>query len=89
MGQVVDLWMSEIRDSLRRSGSVVRPVGGLDVDRWRWATRQAGRSLGWSVRTGVSDDGSTVWATALDFQPTEADQAAATRAIGALLYERP
>ncbi|MCU1428408.1 MAG: hypothetical protein JWL83_2408 [Actinomycetia bacterium] len=34
-----------------------------DVELWRSAARLAGRRLGIPVRTGVSRDGSTVWAS--------------------------
>jgi hypothetical protein len=34
-----------------------------DIDRWRRAARTAGRRLGIPVRTGVSRDGTKVWAS--------------------------
>jgi len=63
MGQLMDLWVPAIQAGLRANGSVVRQTESLDVKRWRRAARQAGSALGWSIRTGVSADGSTVWAT--------------------------
>lgn len=53
----------EIADQLVAGhGSVVRWTADLDdVEEWRTAARKAGRVLGVSVRTGVSDDGSKVW----------------------------
>lgn len=86
MGRVVDLWAREIIDTLRRSGSVVRAADGLDVDRWRRAARQAGREMGWSVRTGVSSDGSTVWAVSSDYVPTPAERSSVVRILGDSLY---
>jgi hypothetical protein len=86
MGRVVDLWAAGIVEALRGSGSVVKSTEGLDVDRWRRAARQAGSQLGWSMQTGVSADGSTVWAVSPDYQPTVFDQAAAPGLIGDALY---
>ncbi len=85
MGRVVDLWASGIIEALRRSGSVVRATEGLDVERWRRAARQAGKEIGWSVRTGGSPDGSTVWAVSPDYVPTSAERSSVSR-LGEALY---
>ncbi len=43
--------------------SVVRWTSSIDdVETWRKAARRAGRILGVSIRTGVSDDRTRVWA---------------------------
>jgi hypothetical protein len=75
VGRVVDLEASRVEQLaaelvpiLRDRGGVVVDVEQLDsVDRWRRAARRAGRLLGWSVRTGVSADGSRVWAGSDDW----------------------
>jgi hypothetical protein len=70
-GRVVDLekvrverLAVEIADQLvAGQGSVLHLTDGLgDVDRWRRAARRAGRILSVPVRTGVSPDGTRVWA---------------------------
>jgi hypothetical protein len=53
----------ELRARLEEYGTVVADVGEVgNVERWRKAARLAGRSLGESVRTMRSCDGSTVFA---------------------------
>src|SRR4051794_31329162 len=61
------------------SGTARAAVADLDdVDRWRRAARSAGRSLGWSLRTGVS--AGWVWAASEDWEsPPGADRDAARR----------
>lgn len=54
----------EIADQITTGqGSVVRWTSSVDdVETWRKAARRAGRILGVSIRTGVSDDRTRVWA---------------------------
>ena len=82
MGRVVDLETRKVErladeplPVLRHRGSVVADSATLeDVDRWRRAARSAGRRLGWRIRTGVSRDGSRVWATSESYEMTDADR---------------
>ena len=53
---------------------VVRVTEVEDVDRWRRAARRAGRLVGGKVATGVSCDGSTLWAVRTDGEVTPAQQ---------------
>jgi hypothetical protein len=54
----------EIADQITTGqGSVVRWTSSVDdIEAWRKAARRAGRILGVSIRTGVSDDRTRVWA---------------------------
>lgn len=60
----LDLLAKEIADQITTGqGSVVRWTSSVDdVETWRKAARRAGRVLGVSIRTGVSDDHTRVWA---------------------------
>ena len=71
-GRVVDLegvrverLAEEIADQLQQhGGSILRLATDVEnVERWRRAARQAGRRLGVTIRTGVSNDRSKVWAS--------------------------
>ena len=64
---------------------VVRVTEVEDVDRWRRAARRAGRLVGGKVATGVSRDGSTLWAVRTDGEVTPAQQAEAARVMQAIL----
>lgn len=56
-----------------------------DLDRWRRAARRAGRLVGGKVATGVSRDGSTLWAVRTDGEVTPAQRAEAARVMQAVL----
>jgi hypothetical protein len=51
------------QELLVRRGVVLNADSVEDVAEWRKAARQAGRSLGIPVRTGVSSDGTKLWAS--------------------------
>ena len=54
----------QIEYELRTYRSVTHGADQIDdVDLWRKAARTAGRRLGIPVRTGVSSDGTKVWAS--------------------------
>lgn len=88
------VWVSEtsidaVVAVLRRDGSVVRPAADLgDVDDWRRRVRRACRAAGLRVRTGVSDGG-VVWVAHVDHVGTDAENRAASRAVGNLLKGQP
>jgi hypothetical protein len=72
-----------VLEALRRDGSVVVAASQLDdVDEWRRTIRQACRSAGLRVRTGINAHGA-VWAYHVDHVVTDADMAAAARAMDA------
>jgi hypothetical protein len=77
----------ELSGELQAVGAVWAPAEEIDdIDRWRRAARSAGRSLGWRVRTGISED--RVWAVSEDYEPPlDADRDAALRFSG--LIEGP
>ena len=77
----------ELFGELQAVGAVWAPAEEIDdIDRWRRAARRAGRSLGWRVRTGTSED--RVWAVSEDYDPPRnADREAALRFAD--LIDRP
>ena len=77
----------ELSGELQAVGAVWAPVEDIDdIDRWRRAARGAGRSLGWRIRTGISED--RVWAVSEDYEPPlKADREAALRFAD--LIDRP
>jgi hypothetical protein len=59
-----DRQVSQLQDQLRTLKTVVYGTDQIDdIDEWRKAARAAGRRLGIPVRTGVSSDGTKVWAS--------------------------
>jgi hypothetical protein len=82
----VERLAEELLAVLRDRGAVVADTARLEeVDRWRRAARLAGRRLGWRMRTGVSRDGSRVWAASDDYELTDADRRLAGLTLDALL----
>jgi hypothetical protein len=79
----------QLAGELQAAGAVWAAAEEVDdVDRWRRAARQAGRGLGWSVRTGVTDE--RVWAVSEDYEPPlDADRDAALRFAHLLAGPRP
>ncbi len=79
MGRVVDLEAAKVDALARRLLPVLRDRGSLaeavdqleNVERWRKAARRAARSLGWRIRTGITPDGSCVWAASEDYPVSE------------------
>lgn len=70
----------------RERGALVQRIANVEnVDRWRAAARKAGHDLGWRVRTGVSNDGSTVWAVSDDYEPPPGSERRAVEVIGRAL----
>jgi hypothetical protein len=66
--QRVERLAADLAPVLRAEGAVIVKVADVEsVDRWRRAARRAGRLLGWSIRTGKSHDGTTVWAASDDW----------------------
>lgn len=86
---------AEVAPTLAERGSVDQPVDklGVTVDTWRAGARLAGRDLGHPVRTGITADGSTVWAASLTWRPTAAQETDAARRLAevtrAVLPKRP
>ena len=82
MAKVVDLERARVEQLARelvphlreREQLVVRVAEVENVDRWRRAARRAGRLVGAKVATGVSRDGSTLWAVRTDGEVTPAQQ---------------
>jgi hypothetical protein len=59
-----DRQVSKLQDQLKTLQTVVYGTDQIeDIDEWRKAARAAGRRLGIPVRTGVSRDGTKVWAS--------------------------
>jgi hypothetical protein len=71
MGSVSDLQRRRLerlveqlkQELLVRRGLVLSADSVEDLDEWRRAARMAGRQLGIPIRTGVSRDGTKVWAS--------------------------
>jgi len=83
MGAVSKPWVDAVLEVLRRDGSVVVAASALDdVDEWRRTVRQACRSAGLRVRTGINGHGA-VWAYHVDHVVTDAAMDAAARAMDA------
>lgn len=59
----------------------------IDPDLWRLAARRAARQAGLHVRTGLSRDGSTLWAVDMDREVTEADMRRAALATDRTLSD--
>jgi hypothetical protein len=86
----VEQLANEFLPILRERGSIDAEVDGLEsVQRWRRAARRAARTLGWSIRTGITPGGTRVWAASDDWPlPRGADRAAAER-VAALIHGTP
>lgn len=73
-------------------GHVIADTSSVSsVDEWRKAARQAAADRDWRVRTGITRDGSRVWAIRLDRETTAEDRAVLRDRlgyIGALLSKR-
>jgi hypothetical protein len=79
----------EMVPTFKARGSLIKRIDAVDdVERWRKAARRAGKLIGWRVRTGISNDGSSLWAVSDDYEPTPEDERRATDAIAALLQRR-
>jgi hypothetical protein len=60
----VEKLVPQLMDELQTHRSVTHGADQVaDVDVWRKAARIAGRRLGIPVRTGVSRDGTKIWAS--------------------------
>jgi hypothetical protein len=60
----LEILVRELENQLRTDHGVKHGVDYVaDVDLWRKAARIAGRRLGIPVRTGISHDGTEVWAS--------------------------
>jgi hypothetical protein len=60
----LEILVRELENQLRTDRGVKHGVDYVaDVDLWRKAARIAGRRLGIPVRTGISRDGTEVWAS--------------------------
>ena len=65
------------------SGHAIADVSGVgDVEEWRRAARSVAADRRWRVRTGVTRDGSRVWAIRLDRETTESDRAVLRDRLG-------
>ena len=59
-----ELRVRDVAQELKTLRTVVYGTDQVeDVDEWRKAARAAGRRLGMPVRTGISRDGTKVWAS--------------------------
>ena len=89
--QIVDLNRARVGRLARslagvlESGHVTADVSTVgDVEEWRRAARRVAADRGWRVRTGLTGDGSRVWAVRLDREPTEEDRAVLRDRLGYL-----
>lgn len=96
--QIVDLGSARVdrlADALApilESGHVTVSTSSVDsIANWRTAARKAASTRGWRVRTGVTVDGSRVWAARIDRELTPEDDERLTGRLGYLhaVLERP
>jgi hypothetical protein len=95
--QVVDLGTARAARLGRSLQPVLEDGHGIadvstvtNVDEWRKAVRRVAAAQGWRVRTGVTRDGSRVWAVRLDRETTDQDRPALRERLaylGALLAD--
>lgn len=82
-------WVDTIVEVLRRDGSIAVDAGDIqDIDTWRRDVRRACRAAGLRVRTGVNERG-VIWAHHVDHATTDAELAAAGRALSNLVNDKP
>jgi hypothetical protein len=82
----VDRLARELAPTIRARGSVVRAIDELEnVERWRAAARRAGRSIGWRIRTGITNAGTHVYAVSDDYPVPPEDERRASDAIARAL----
>ncbi len=89
--QIVDLVavrMARLVRSLEHvleGGHVIIDVAAVaNLDEWRKVVRRIAAARKWRVRTGVTPDGSRVWAIRLDRETTEQDRAVLFDRLGYL-----
>ncbi len=89
--QIVDLDRARLGRAGRslvgvlEAGHVIVDVSTVgDVEEWRRAARRVAADWGWRVRTGVTRDGSRVWAVRLDRETTAEDRAVLRDRLGYL-----
>lgn len=89
--QIVDLDTARVARlgrslaAMLEGGHVMADVSTVvNVDEWRRAARGIAAARAWRVRTGVTRDGSRVWAIRLDRQTTEQDRAVLRDRLGYL-----
>lgn len=77
--------LAEVLAPALEAGSVIVRTSSVEsVTDWRKAARTAASARGWKVRTGVTSDGSRVWAARTDLEETEADRARLREHLGYL-----
>ena len=74
-------------DTLRTNGAVVVGVYELRIgaEAWQATMRKVARQAGLRIRTGLSHDGSAVWAYHVDHVVTPAEEAASVNTIASLI----
>ncbi len=96
--QIVDLGRARVdrlADALTpilEAGHVTMSASSVDsIADWRTAARQAASTSGWRVRTGVTSDGSRVWAARIDRELTSEDDERLADRLGYLhaVLEKP
>jgi hypothetical protein len=84
--RVIDRIARELSPVLADRGIVTANVAEIEnVERWRKASRRAGRQLGYPVRTAVSTDGTMVWAV-VERRVQSGEQAEAANQVTTLIF---
>lgn len=86
--QIVDLRSARIerlaallRLSLEEGQVIVETARVASISDWRAAARRISRERRWNIRSGVTADGSRVWAVRLDRETTAEDREALRRRL--------
>jgi hypothetical protein len=84
----VALLAGDLAGELHARGVLLADIDDVDdVARWRTAARVAARTLGWHVRTGVSNG--IVWAASDDWAPPGGADRDAARLVAAIVHRPP
>jgi hypothetical protein len=89
--QIVDLRaarVGRVGEAIARyleGGHVIADVTRVgNVEEWRAAARAVASDRGWRVRTGLTPDGTRVWAVRIDREVTDTDRAVLRDRLGYL-----
>jgi hypothetical protein len=70
--------------ALEAGQAIAETAGVSSVSDWRAAARRVSRGRRWKIRTGVTPDGSRVWAVRLDREVTADDREVLRRRLNYL-----
>ncbi len=70
--------------ALEEGQAIAETAGVPSVSDWRAAARRVSRERRWNIRTGVTPDGSRVWAVRLDREVTAEDREVLRRRLSYL-----